>query len=171
MFMFSFSKTFLVGLFFISACSLTFVFEARGQERRPMPGMFKQPQRQQQQQQPGMMQRGLTPQQSPQGRQAQTRSHETYNIVEVDNELRIVATSEMKNLKKQLEDEYNKAKKDYLDAKKDKKNKDAKLPEPKKKTLKTVPGKSGIKTQEKAQEELQKLQADRDRGGGNKSKK
>jgi hypothetical protein len=82
-------------------------------------------------------------------------SKETYNIVEVGKEYQVVAASGMKDLKKRVEDEYKSAKKAYDDAKKDKNKKGAVSEKPEKKTIKTV--KSGIKTQEKAQEELQKL--------------
>jgi hypothetical protein len=166
------SRTIAAGLFLISGCLFAFVADARGQERRQaMPGILKQPMQPQGMQQPGVMQRGMMPQQSPQGRQTPTASRgETYGIVEVGHELQIVSKpSGLKDLKKRLEDEYKSANKAYQDAKKDKNNKGVTLPKPEKKTIKEI--KSGIKTQEKAQEELMKLQADRDRGGDKKSRR
>jgi hypothetical protein len=156
------SRTVAAGLLLISGCLFAFVADARGQERRQaMPGML---------QQPGMMQRGMLPQQSPQGRQTPAGRGESFCIVEVDHELQIVSKpSGLKDLKKRLEDDFKTATKAYQDAKKDKNNKGVTLPKPEKKTIKEI--KSGIKTQEKAQDELMKLQADRDRGGNKKSKK
>jgi hypothetical protein len=118
------------------------------------------------QQQPGMMQ------QQPgamQGHTAATpKSSETYCIVEVAKELQVVSKPKgLKDLKKRLDDEFKSATKAYQDAKKDKANKGVTLEKPEKKTVKEL--KSGIKTQDKAQEELQKMQAEREKSGGKTS--
>jgi hypothetical protein len=75
----------------------------------------------------------------------------------------------MKDLKKRIEDEYKSAKKAYDDAKKDKNNKGAVPEKPEHKSIKTI--KSGIKTQEKADEELKKLQNEHAKSDDKKSKR
>ena len=116
--------------------------------------------------QPGMTQKpGASPQAHP---GATAKSNETYCIVEVGKELQVVSKPNgLKDLKKRIEDDYKTANKAYQDAKKDKANKGVTLEKPEKKTVKEI--KSGIKTEDKAREELQKLQADRDKNGAKKS--
>ena len=97
-------------------------------------------------------------------------SHETYCIVEVDHDLQVVSKpKELKDLKKKLDDDYKTAHKAWQDAKKNKDTKATAGEEPKKKTVKEV--KSGFKTQDKANEELQKMLADRDKSGDQKSRR
>jgi hypothetical protein len=106
--------------------------------------------------QQGAVQQGTAQQTDHSASKAQTPvAKETYNIVEVGKEYQVVTASGLKELKKRMDDEYKTAKKAYDDAKKDKNKKGAVPEKPEKKTVKTV--KTGIKTQEKAQEELQKL--------------
>jgi len=98
-------------------------------------------------------------------------SNETYCIVEVDHDLQVVSKpKELKDLKKRLDDDYKTAHKAWQDAKKNKDTKATAGEEPKKKTVKELPGKS-FKTQEKANEELQKMLADRDKSGDQKSRR
>jgi hypothetical protein len=163
-------KKIALGLFILAFPIFTFVAEAAAQLTRPMQPTRTQPGKTQS----GMMQQPGMPGMMQPGKTAQTRpatpvSKETYSIVEVDRDYQIVTASSLKDLKKKLEEEYKSAQKAYLEAKKSKDNKGATLPKPEKKTVKPVPGKSGIKTQEKAQDELLKLQAERDKGGRKKS--
>ena len=87
---------------------------------------------------------------------------ETYSVVLVGDEIRVVSTTEKLNLTKKLKDDYKQDLKKYLEAKKDKKNPDAnslKKPEEKDYAVKTL-SKSPFKSQEDAQkfadEEIQK---------------
>jgi hypothetical protein len=131
-------KNLTLGLF--SILVLVFAVDATAQQTRPRPlGMGQPP--------------------------TAKGANETYSIVEIDHEYQIVPSSGMKDLKKRLKDEFKTDQKNYQNAKKDKTNKGI-IVEPKEKTVKEV--KKGIKTQEKAQDELQKLQAERDRSGGDK---
>jgi hypothetical protein len=101
------------------------------------------------------------------GGQRSSDANVTYYIVEVGRELQIVPKSGMTELKKRVDEEYKAAMKAYEAAKKDKTTKGVTLEKPEKKTVKQI--KSGIKGQEKAQEELQKLLTEREKG--NKSKR
>jgi hypothetical protein len=119
---------------------------------------------------PGMPQQGLNQaSRAPTGRGNTAASKELFNIVKIGQDLQIVAKSGMTALAKQLDSEYKAAQKAYLEAKKDKNNKGVTLEKPEKKKIVVV--KSGIKGQEKAQDELQKLQGDRDKTGDKKSKR
>jgi hypothetical protein len=149
-------KTSVFGLFALSILVFMFVSEAAGQYTR---------QPQSNRTQPGMQQPGMQIGKSQQPRTGTPASKETYSIVEVGKEYQIVTAASLKDLKKRLKDEFNSAKKAYLEAKKDKNNKGVTLEKPEEKTVKVIPGKSGYKTQEKAQEELQKLQEEREKGG------
>jgi hypothetical protein len=140
-------KTIAMGLFLFSASVLMFVADAAGQVKGGM-GMP-----------PGAPRPGGG------------GANETYCIVEVGHDMQVIATSGMKTLKKQLDDEYKAAQKAYDLAKKDKANKGVTLEKPEKRTVKQVPGKTGYKSMDKAQEELQKILADRDKGGDKKSKR
>ena len=114
--------------------------------------------------QPGQMRQGTTAQQP-----AKSKSNETYSIVEVDKQLQVVSKpKELNDLKKRLDQEYKDATKAYNEAKKNKSTNGVKLEKPEKKTVKEI--KSGIKGQDKAQEELQKLQAERAKGGRKSSR-
>ena len=157
-------KTIAVGLLIVSAPVLLFIPDAAGQMVQPLQGGRTQTGKTS----PGMMQSGM----AMQGRPG-AKSNETYCIVEVGKDLQIVSKpSGLKDLKKRLDDEYKAADKAYKDAQKDKSKKDPNLPKPEKPEKKTVKEiKSGIKTQEKAQEELQKLLDDRDKNGDKKSKR
>ncbi len=163
-------KTVAVGLFIVFAFGWLSISEAAGQfiqgqhptrKTGNTPPAYGQPGMAQ----PGMMQRGTA--QPAHSRTA--KSNETFCIVEVGKEkaLQIVSKPNgLKDLKKRLEDEYKTANKAYQDAKKDKKNKGVSLERPVKQTVREI--KSGLKTEEKAQEELQKLQAEREKNGSKK---
>jgi hypothetical protein len=162
--MFANWKTFVVGSFIASAIGLLFISDAAGQFIMPPRNAGNPPPGKTQPGygQPGTMQRGTGQQTRPTG----AKSNETYCIVEVGKDLQIVSKpSGLKDLKKQLDDRYKTANKTYQDAKKDKNNKGVTLEKPDKKDYTVVERKSGFKTQEDAQKELEKMQADRDKGG------
>jgi hypothetical protein len=141
-------KTIVTSLFILSFSFFLFVAEAAAQ--------FTQ-------QKPGKAQPGMVPGMA-QARPA-AKSNETYSIVQVGRDYQIVTASTLKALKKSVEDENKAAEKAYQLAKKDKNNKGVTLPKPEKRTVKPVPGKTGYKTHEKAEDELQKLLLERDKGG------
>jgi hypothetical protein len=104
---------------------------------------------------------------TPAATQAAKAAKETYSVVLVGDEIRVVSTTEKLNLTKKLKDDYKQDLKKYTEAKKDKKNPDAsslKKPEEKDYAVKTL-SKSPYKSQEDAQkfadEEIQK----RSKGG------
>jgi hypothetical protein len=97
---------------------------------------------------------------------ARPNTNVTYYIVEVGRDLQIVPKSGMTELKKRVDEEYKAAMKAYEAAKKDKANKGVTLEKPEKKTVKQI--KSGIKGEEKAQLELQKLLSEREKGSKSK---
>ncbi|MCC6124074.1 MAG: hypothetical protein IT426_03870 [Pirellulales bacterium] len=111
--------------------------------------------------QPGMMAPGMAPHGAP----GAAKSNETYSIVQVGIDYQIVTASSLKSLKKSIEDEYKSADRAYQAAKRDKNNKGVTLTKPTKKTIKVVPGKAGIKTMEKAEQELQKLLNSQNKSG------
>jgi len=84
---------------------------------------------------------------------------ETYVVLDMDGKLRVASKSELSTLRKQANDGYKQALKDYNQAKKDAAKKKMKFedPKPQKSTIKTV-GPS-FATQDQAQEYLQKMLA------------
>jgi hypothetical protein len=175
-------KNLAIGLLVVACVGCLSVADAFGQflQQQPTKGTaqgrnpFGQPVQQRGRQpgtmQPGQMQQGTMTQQPGRGNPGTAaKSNETFAIVEVDKQLQIVPKPQgLNDLKKRLKEDYKAAKKAYDDAKKDKANKGVKLEEPKEKKLTIV--KAEIKGQDKAQEELQKLQADRAKGGRKSSR-
>lgn len=179
-------KNFTIGLLAVACFGCLGVADAFGQflQQQPQRGTaqgrnpFGQPGQRQQQpgtrqpgsMQPGQMQQGTTAQQPGRANPGTAaKSNEAFSIVEVDKQLQVVAKPRgLNDLKKRLKEEYKAAKKAYDDAKKDKNNKGVKLEEPKEKKITVV--KADIKGQDKAQEELQKLQAERAKGGRKSSR-
>jgi hypothetical protein len=87
---------------------------------------------------------------------------ETFSVVMIGDDIKVVSTTEKANLTKKLKDDYKQDLKKYTDAKKDKKNPDAsslKKPDEKEYSIKTL-SKSPFKSEEDAQkfadEEIQK---------------
>jgi hypothetical protein len=92
-------------------------------------------------------------------------ANETYSVVQIGDEIKVVSASEKKTLIKKLEDDYKLDTKKYADAKKDKKNADAnslKKPDKKDYTIKVL--KANFKTQEDAQKFADDKIKERDKG-------
>jgi hypothetical protein len=92
-------------------------------------------------------------------------ANETYSVVQIGEEIKVVSASEKKTLIKKLEDDYKLDTKKYTDAKKDKKNADAnslKKPDKKDYTIKIL--KANFKTQDEAQKFADDKIAERDKG-------
>jgi hypothetical protein len=171
-------KMFGAGLLFVSCWGMCIsgaagqnvqrpIHAANGARQQPIygqPGIMQQGMVQ-----PGPVQQGANPTLGVQRGTAQparpaAKSNEVYCIVEVGKELQIVTKPKgLNELKKRLKEEFASAKKAYNDAKKDKNNKGVKIEKPEEKTVKEV--KSGLKSQEDAQKALEKLVADRTKGG------
>jgi hypothetical protein len=169
----SYRKTVAAAFFALALPLFAFVEDAAGQmtlQGQPQRAKAQAGKKQAGMMQGGMMQPGLpAPGMAPHGAPGTAKSNETYSIVQVGADYQIVTASTLKSLKKSVEDEYKAADKAYQAAKKDKNMKGATLTKPVKKTVKIVPGKTGIKTMEKADQELQKLLNDRQNKSGKKS--
>jgi hypothetical protein len=99
--------------------------------------------------------------------QAQTRSPArsgkadvSYTVLKIGDDYKAVPTSDVAAEKKRVADDYKKQMKDYADAKK---NKDANAEKPVRLLVKLV---KKCKTQQDAQDFIDKLQAGQDKGGG-----
>jgi uncharacterized spore protein YtfJ len=92
-------------------------------------------------------------------------ANETYSVIMVGDEIKVVTTSEKTSLIKKYKDEYKQDLKKYQEAKKDKSNHDAntlKKPDEKDYTVKVLKG--SFKTQEDAQKFADDKIKERDKG-------
>ncbi|MGD0518728.1 MAG: hypothetical protein ABSA26_14430 [Thermoguttaceae bacterium] len=89
---------------------------------------------------------------------------ETYAVIQVGEDIRVISTSEKAGLQKKYDEEYKQDLKKYQEAKKDKNNHDANTKKPDKKdyTIKVLKG--SFKTQEDAQKFADDKIKERDKG-------
>jgi hypothetical protein len=96
--------------------------------------------------------------------------NESYSVIQIGEDIKVVSSSEKIKLTKQTDEDYKSDLKKYNDAKKDKKNPDAnslKKPDKKDYTVKVL--KSAFKTQEDAQKFADDKIKDRDKGSAKKT--
>jgi hypothetical protein len=89
---------------------------------------------------------------------------ETYEVVEIGTEIRVVSKSGLNALKKQYDDSYKSDTKKYLDAKKTSHDANG-MKKPDKKDYTVKPLKSNFKTQEEAQKFANDKIEEREQGG------
>jgi hypothetical protein len=93
---------------------------------------------------------------------------ETYTVISIGDEIKVVTKSEVKNEQKRIEDEYKQDMKLYQDSKKIKNKKDAATDKPPvKKTIKIL--KSNIKTLEEAEKFRDDKIKEREKAGSKKT--
>ena len=92
--------------------------------------------------------------------------NESYSVIQIGEDIKVVSSSDKIKLTKQADDDYKKALKNYQDAKKDKNNHDPK-PDKKDYTLKVL--KASFKTQDDAQKFADDKIKERDKGKDKKT--
>jgi hypothetical protein len=100
---------------------------------------------------------------------APVAKNETYSVIQIGEDIKVVTTSEKTSLTKKAQDDYKTDLKKYQDAKKDKKNTDAnslKMPDKKDYTVKVL--KASFKTQDDAQKFADDKINERDKGNAKK---
>ena len=105
----------------------------------------------------------------PHAKPAPGAKNETYSVVQIGEDIRVVTSTEKTNLTKKALDDYKADYKKYQDAKKDKKNADAnslKMPDKKDYTVKVL--KASFKTQDEAQKFADDKIKERDKDKGTK---
>lgn len=96
--------------------------------------------------------------------------NETYAVVQVGEDIKVVSNSEKATLKKRADDDYKADLKKYNDDKKNKNNHDASTSKkPDKKDYEVKILKANIKTQDEAQKFADEKNKERDKGGAKKT--